>query len=83
MGGLPQQFGEIVRSRRQTAGLSQEALADKAGLHRTYVGMLERGERNPTIVVVKQLANALGITMTSLVEELERRTEDEPGDAGN
>lgn len=53
------------------AGLSQEALANAAGLHRNYVGMLERGERSPTLLVVRQLAVALGTTMVSLMEEYE------------
>lgn len=51
--------------------MSQEALAESAGLHRTYVGMLERGERTPTIIAVKQLADALGVTMVDLIRELE------------
>lgn len=68
---LPKKFGRIIRTRRVEAGLSQEALAERAGLHRTYVGMLERGERAPTIVVVQQLAKALETTMTVLIRELE------------
>lgn len=65
-------FGRIVRDRRRRAGLSQEALAEAAGLHRNYIGMLERGERSPTLLVVERLAAALGIAMTSLIEEYER-----------
>jgi transcriptional regulator with XRE-family HTH domain len=71
VGKLPQKFGQIIRKRRRAANLSQEALADKAGLHRTYVGMLERGERNVTLVVLKLLADALDTTMVSLISELE------------
>jgi transcriptional regulator with XRE-family HTH domain len=71
VGKIPKKFGRIIRSRRKAAGWSQEALADEAGLHRTYVGMIERGERTPTIVVVKQLATALGTTMVDLIRELE------------
>lgn len=71
VGKLPKKFGRIIRTRRTSKGWSQEALADKAGLHRTYVGMLERGERTPTIVVVKQLADAFGTTMVDLIRELE------------
>lgn len=66
-----EKFGQIVRRRRQQARLSQEALADAAGLHRNYVGMLERGERSPTLLVVKKLAVALGTTMVSLIQEYE------------
>ncbi|HEV3162801.1 MAG TPA: helix-turn-helix transcriptional regulator [Isosphaeraceae bacterium] len=71
MGKLTKNFGRIIRKRRRAAGLSQEALAANAGLHRTYVGMLERGERTPTIIAVKQLADALGVTMVDLIRELE------------
>jgi transcriptional regulator with XRE-family HTH domain len=68
---LQQQFGTLVRRRREAVGLSQEALADKAGLHRTYISLLERGRRMPSIEVVRKLAAALETTMTSLVAELE------------
>ena len=69
---LAKQFGLLVRRRRQAVGLSQEALADQAGLHRTYISLLERGLRMPSILVVKQLAGALATTMASLMGELER-----------
>lgn len=51
--------------------MSQEALASGAGLHRNYVGMLERGERSPTLLVVQQLAAALGTTMAVIIQEFE------------
>jgi len=69
---LQQKFGKVVRRRREAAGLSQEALADRAGLHRTYISLLERGLRMPSIQVVRQLAAALGTTMTSLIRDLEQ-----------
>ena len=68
---LAQQFGTVVRRLRESAGLSQEALADRAGLHRTYISMLERGLRMPSILVVKQLARALATTMATLLSEVE------------
>lgn len=52
-------FGEQLREARRTAGLSQEALADLAGLHRTYIGSVERGERNVAIGNCYALADAL------------------------
>jgi transcriptional regulator with XRE-family HTH domain len=70
---LQQQFGNVVRRRREAAELSQEALAAKAGLHRTYISLLERGQRMPSIEVVRKLAVALGTTMASLMAELERK----------
>ncbi len=60
-----------LRRRRLAVGLSQEALAAQANVHRNYVGLLERGQRMPTILVVQQLATALGTTMTDLLTEVE------------
>jgi transcriptional regulator with XRE-family HTH domain len=68
---LQQQFGALIRRRQTAAGLGQEALADKANLHRTHVSLLERGKRMPSLLVVKELATALETTMASLMEELE------------
>ena len=53
-------FAANMRRLRLLAGLSQEALADRAGLHRTYVSSIERGERNITLENIFRLANALG-----------------------
>jgi transcriptional regulator with XRE-family HTH domain len=64
-------FGAVIRRRRKEAGLSQEALAHQAHLHRNYIGLLERGLRTPSIEVVRKLAIGLGTSMTVLVEELE------------
>ena len=68
---LQRHFGRAVRARRERIGLSQEALADEANVHRTYVSMLERGVSNPTLSVIFDLAEALGTTMASLVREVE------------
>lgn len=70
-GRLQRRFGRVVRARREAVGLSQEALADGAGLHRTYISLLERGQRNPSLEVIRALARGLGTTMASLVSELE------------
>ena len=69
---LQHTFGLIVKRRRERKGISQEALADAAGLHRTYISLLERGLRMPSILVVQKLAGALETTMVSLMGELER-----------
>jgi len=58
---IRQRLGANVRCLRQAKGLSQEAFADEAGIHRTYVSDIERGARNPTITVVERLAQALGV----------------------
>ncbi|MGE3806193.1 MAG: helix-turn-helix domain-containing protein [Gemmataceae bacterium] len=68
---LQKKFGAVLRRRREEAGLSQEELAEKAGLHRNYVGLLERGQRMPTILAVQQLAEALGTTLTGFLAEVE------------
>jgi transcriptional regulator with XRE-family HTH domain len=54
-------LGQFVRQHRLAAGLTQEGLADVAGLHWTYVSDVERGRRNPTYRVIRQLARALGV----------------------
>jgi transcriptional regulator with XRE-family HTH domain len=58
---------------RQEQGLSQEEFAFRAGVHRTYVSGIERGVRNPTVVVLEELAQALGVPTTQLLEELPRK----------
>jgi transcriptional regulator with XRE-family HTH domain len=54
---------------RQQTGISQEKLAEKAGLHRTYVSSVERGKRNISIENIERLAKALGTTMASLMPD--------------
>jgi transcriptional regulator with XRE-family HTH domain len=62
-------FGKRLRELRTSKGLSQEGLADLAGLDRTYVSSCERGERNLTIVSVSKLATALGVDPAELVRK--------------
>lgn len=54
-------FGEKVRELRKEQGLSQEELAFKADLHRTYIGMIERAEKNITLINIEKIANALNV----------------------
>jgi transcriptional regulator with XRE-family HTH domain len=58
-----------IRSLRESAGISQEQLGRRAGLHRTYVGGVERGERNVTLSTLEKLAGALGCSVIDLLEK--------------
>lgn len=60
------QFGLNVQNIRKSKGLSQERLAELASLHRTYIGMIERGEKNITIKNIEKIADALGINIKDL-----------------
>lgn len=61
------QFGENVRKERLAKNLSQEDLADLAGVHRTYVGMIERAEKNITLITIEKVAAALGLKPKDLL----------------
>ena len=65
-----------LRRLRKAIDLSQEALADQAGLHRTFVGSVERAERNISLDNVERLAKALGVTMSQLLAEAPRKGRD-------
>jgi transcriptional regulator with XRE-family HTH domain len=63
-------FGNAVREKRHKLGVSQEAFADLCGLDRTYVGGIERGERNVALVNVEKIARALRISLSELFRRL-------------
>ena len=65
-------FAENLRKARHSKKLSQEDLAELANLHRTYVGSVERAERNVSIDNMERLASALGVTLPSLLQESKR-----------
>lgn len=62
-------FGKALRELRTERGLSQDELAARAGLDRNYIGMIERGERNPAIVNVVKIAEALDVLPSELFRE--------------
>lgn len=61
-------FGEKIRRERSVAGWSQEQLAEKAGVHRTYIGMIERAEKNITLENIEKIAKALKMPIDKLMQ---------------
>lgn len=59
-------FGNVIRKLRKEKGISQEELAHRADLHRTYIGMIERAEKNITLLNIEKLAKALDVKITDL-----------------
>lgn len=68
-GGQLKRLGEAVRARRKAAGLSQEVLADAAGIDRSHMGKIERGERNVTLLNLIKIAVALNDLPSDLLRE--------------
>ncbi len=66
-------FARLLKAERLARGISQEALAELAGLHRTYVGSVERGERNIAVDNMEALANAMGLDVSELLRTPERQ----------
>ena len=67
-------FGRTVRRLRENRGLSQEKLAELAGIHRTYIGDVERGTRNIALVNMTRIAKALGTSLSRLIADMEKET---------
>jgi len=65
-----QQLGIAIKQQRGRLGFSQEQLADRCNFDRTYISMLERGKRNPSLLNLMRLAEGLDITVSQLIEEL-------------
>ena len=68
-------FGAVIKRLRKNAGLSQEAFGEVAGLHRTYISMMERGIKAPTVVTLVDLAEALGMGTADLMGLFDRELE--------
>ena len=75
MSDIAKTVGKRLRSYRTGQGLSQEKLAEKAGLHPTYIGQVERGEKNLTIESLEKITSALDVSMASVFEKIEERGE--------
>lgn len=65
-----QNFGKSVRYFRKQKNISQEKLAEIAGLHRTYIGMIERGEKNITLLNIERLVVALSVEIKDLIDDI-------------
>ena len=67
---VTEKFGQRVRELRKARSLSQEALADLSGLDRTYISGIERGQRNVALRNIEVIAQALGVSMSDLFEDI-------------
>ncbi|MBI4449659.1 helix-turn-helix transcriptional regulator [Candidatus Uhrbacteria bacterium] len=70
------QLGAALSAARKANGVSQERLAERVGLSMNHVGAIERGETNPTVLVLVRIAEALGISLASLIAAIEGETSD-------
>jgi transcriptional regulator with XRE-family HTH domain len=77
MGTIPELFGAAVRRRRERLKLSQEDFADKAKIHRTYVSSIELGKVQVSIVIAHKLAEALGVPLSTLWRDVEKKLAEE------
>ncbi len=62
-------FGKRVKELRGSLNISQEELAERSGLHRTYIGMIERAEKNITLKNIEKIANGLGVDIVKLLKK--------------
>lgn len=76
MSDIAKTVGKRLRGYRTSSGFSQEKLAEKAGLHPTYIGQVERGEKNLTIESLEKITKALEIPMASVFEKIEDRRDE-------
>jgi transcriptional regulator with XRE-family HTH domain len=74
-------LGQRIRELRTKQGYSQEAFADKCGVHRTFMGTIERGESNLSFQNIHKVAATLGVTLSDLFLNLERTAQERPGQA--
>lgn len=65
-------FGKVLKDQRKKKGLSQDALATDSDLDRTYISQLERGKRTPSIETLFKIAQALGVTASGMIRDVEK-----------
>lgn len=76
MTDINQALGRVLARYRAIAKISQEELADRAGIHRTYVSQIERGLKSPTLSVLLKISKSLNTTVSSLIAEAEQNIDD-------
>ena len=76
MSDIAKTVGQRIRNYRTKKGLSQEKLAELSGCHPTYIGQLERGEKNATLESIERITVALGVTLSKLFEKLGGQEDD-------
>lgn len=62
------ELGKVIRSKRESKGLTQVELAQKSGVDRNYIGMVERGERNPSFLSLQKIALGLGMSVDEMIK---------------
>ena len=77
MSDIAKTVGQRIRNYRNQRGLSQEKLAELSACHSTYIGQLERGEKNATLEIVERVAAALGVSLSELFEKIGGQKEEE------
>lgn len=76
MSDIAKTIGQRIRNYRIQKGLSQEKLAELSGCHATYIGQLERGEKNATLESIERVTSALGVSLSRLFEKLDDQEDD-------
>lgn len=77
MSEIAKHIGQRIRNHRGKLGLSQEKLAELSGVHPTYIGQLERGEKNATLESIEKISKALNLPLSKLFEKLGETTENQ------
>ena len=72
-------FGKVLQRLRKDKGFSQEELGFESGYHRTYISLLERGKKSPSLKTIFQLANALDVEPSDLIERVQTSCQSSPG----
>ena len=75
---IEEAFGQVLREIRQDQNISQEKLGFESGYHRTYIGLLERGKKNPSLTTIINIAHTLNIKASDLIKRVEELMNSQP-----